>query len=178
MNKENLIKYAKTIGVKINEDEPIENIYEKVTGNNYNVYLKEQEETKKERYRINYEKIPQRKLILKKNNVKVLQGIFPNELNKRHMILKCKKGKRIILLNIWVRLSRNSYIIVKLPDYVELSKDINGNLYVKYEQIPPYDFELEYFTVKNGFASASQNKLSIKNEILYEVSESIMKNLT
>ena len=38
MNKENLIKYAKTIGVKINEDEPIENIYEKVTGNSYNDY--------------------------------------------------------------------------------------------------------------------------------------------
>ena len=74
-------------------------------------------------------------------------------------------------------MSRNSYIIVKLPDYVELSKDINGNLYVKYEQIPPYDFELEYFTVKNDFASASQNK-SIKHDILYEVSESIMKNLT
>ena len=76
MNKENLINYAKTIGVKINEDEPIENIYEKVTGNNYNVYLKEQEETKKERYRINYEKIPQRILTLKKNNVKVLQEYF------------------------------------------------------------------------------------------------------
>ena len=58
MNKENLIKYVKTIGVKINEDEPIENIYEKVTGNSYNDYLKEQEETKKERYKINYEKIP------------------------------------------------------------------------------------------------------------------------
>ena len=176
MNKENLIDYAKTIGIKINEDEPIENIYEKVTGNSYNDYLKEQEETKKERHRIKYKKIPQRKLILKKNNVKVLQGVFPNELNKRHMILKCKKGKRIILLNIWVRLSRNSYI-VKLPDYVELSKDINGNLYVKYEQIPPYDSELEYFTVKNGFVSASQNK-SIKHEILYEVSESTIKNLT
>ena len=53
MNKENLIDYAKTIGVKINEDEPIENIYEKVTGNSYNDYSKEQEETKKQRYRIN-----------------------------------------------------------------------------------------------------------------------------
>ena len=84
MNKENLIDYAKTIGVKINEDEPIENIYKKVTGNSYNDYFKEQEEMKKERYRIKYEKIPQRKLILKKDNVKVLQGIFPNELNKRH----------------------------------------------------------------------------------------------
>ena len=61
--------------------------YEKVTGNSYNDYLKEQEETKKERYRIKYEKIPQRKLILKKDNVKVLQGIFPNELNKRLLIL-------------------------------------------------------------------------------------------
>ena len=86
------------------------------------------------------------------------------------MILKYKKGKRIILLNIWVRLSRNSTRIVKLPDYVELSKDINGNLYVKYSKDPPYDFELEYFIIKN--------RLSIKHEVLYEVSESTIKNLT
>ena len=82
-----------------------------------------------------------------------------------------------MLLNIWVRLSHNSTIIVKLPDYVELSKDINGNLYVKCSEIP-HDSELEYFTIKNGFASASQNMLSIKHEILYEGSESTIKNLT
>ena len=73
-------------------------------------------------------------------------------------------------MNIWVRLSCNSTIITKLPDYVKLSKDINGNLYVKYCDNPPYDFELEYFT--------TQNKLSIKNEILYEVGELTMKKLT
>ena len=86
------------------------------------------------------------------------------------MILKYKKGKRIILLNIWVRLSRNSKRIIKLPEYVELSKDIDGNLYVKYSKNPPYDFELEYFTIKN--------RLPIKHEILYEVCESTIKNLT
>ena len=58
------------------------------------IILKNKKKRKKERYRINYEKIPQRKLILKKNNVKILQGIFPNELNKRHIILKCKKRKK------------------------------------------------------------------------------------
>ena len=115
-------EYAKVIGVEINEDYPIENIYEKVTGNSYNDYLKEQEEAKKERHRNKYEKIPHRKLVLKNNNVKIIQGIFPQTPNKQHMILKCKKGKRIILLNIWVQISCNSIRIIKLPDYVELSK--------------------------------------------------------
>ena len=73
-------------------------------------------------------------------------------------------------MNIWVRLSHNRTIITKLPDNVELSKDINGNLYVNYSKNPPYNFELEYFTVKN--------KLSIKHEILYEVSESTIQNFT
>ena len=81
-----------------------------------------------------------------------------------------KKRKRIVLLNIWVRLSCNSTIIAKLPDYVEFSKDINGNLYVNYSKILPYNFELEYFTMKN--------KLCIKHEILYKVSEKRIKILT
>ena len=50
MNKENLIKYAKVIDLKINEDDSFENIYDKVTVESYNDYLKEQEETKKERH--------------------------------------------------------------------------------------------------------------------------------
>ena len=95
MNNENLIEYAKAKGVEINEDKPIENIYEKVTENSYNDYLKEQEEIKKQRHRIKYKKIPQRKLVLKKDNIKVKQGIFPKELNKQHMILKCKKEKEL-----------------------------------------------------------------------------------
>ena len=53
---------------------------------------------------------------------------------------------------------------------MELSKDINGNLYVNYNEIPPYDYEVEYFTIKN--------KLSIKHEILYKVNKITMENLT
>ena len=146
MNKESLIKCAREIGLKINEDDSFENIYEKITRKSYS-----EEEMKKERYRIKYKKIPQRKLVFKKDNDKIIRGIFPKELDKQHIILKCKRGKRIILLNIWVRLSRNGIRITKLPDYVELSKDINGNLYIKYSKDPPYDFELEYFTIKIGY---------------------------
>ena len=36
----------------------------------------------KKKRRIKYEKIPQRKLVLKKDNVKIIQGIFPKELDK------------------------------------------------------------------------------------------------
>ena len=73
MNKESLIKYAREIGLKINEDDSFENIYEKVIM----IILKNQEQTKKERHRIKYEKIPQRKLVLKNDNMKIIQGIFP-----------------------------------------------------------------------------------------------------
>ena len=100
MNKESLIKYAREIGIKINEDDSFDNVYEKVTGNSYNDYLKEQEETKKEQHINKSEKIPQRKLVLKKDNVKIIQGIFPKEIDKQHMILKCKKGKRILFFRI------------------------------------------------------------------------------
>ena len=54
--------------------------------------------------KLEYEKqIPQRKLVLKKSDIKVIQGVFPEELNKRHVIIKCKPKKRTIILNIWVR---------------------------------------------------------------------------
>ena len=63
-------------------------------------------------------------------------------------------------------LSRNSTIIVKLPDYVELSKDINGNKTWTNSTL----WFWAYFTMKN--------KLSIKHEILYEISETTIKKLT
>ena len=56
MNKESLIKYPREIGLKSNEDDSFENIYEKISRKSYSDYLKEQEETKKERHRIKYEK--------------------------------------------------------------------------------------------------------------------------
>ena len=43
---------------------------------------------KKKRHLVKYKKIPQRKLVLKKDNVKAIQEIFPKELNRQHVILK------------------------------------------------------------------------------------------
>ena len=68
--------------------------------------------------------------MLKKDNIKVIQGIFPRELGKQHTILKCKKGKRIILLNIWVRKTRDSLKIIEIPEYVNLTKDITVKIYM------------------------------------------------
>ena len=139
LTKENLLEYAKAIGEKeVDENDTFENIYEKVMKQSYNEYLIEQENIKKSRHKaVKYEQIPQRKLVLKKDNIKVIQGIFPRELGKQHIILKCKKGKRIILLNIWVRKTRDSLKIIEIPEYVNLTKDINENLYVYYIKEPP-----------------------------------------
>ena len=170
LTKENLLEYAGAIGEKVDENDTFENIYEKVTGQSYNIYLKEQEEIKKSTQRVKYEQIPHRKLVLKKNNIKVIQGIFPKKVNKKHLILKCKKGKRIIILNIWVREKQNNVNYLKLPLHIKLIKDIEGNIFVYYSIEPPYDFEIEYFTIKN--------KLSIKHEPLYQLDEKTTKILT
>ena len=142
----------------INENSSFEEVFEKITGKSYNNYLKKLEKIKKKEAKIEYEKkIPQRKLNLKKSNIKVIQGVFQEELNKQHMIIKCKPGKRIIILNIWVREKLESLTSLQVPDYIKLSKDINENIYAYYSKEPPYDFEIEYF-----FLKAEQHKLKLK----------------
>ena len=100
MNKKSLIEYFKIKHAEgrvegINENSSFEEVFEKVTGKSYNNYLKKLEKIKKKEAKIEYEKkIPQRKLNLKKSNIKVIQGVFPEELNKQHMIIKCKPGKK------------------------------------------------------------------------------------
>ena len=118
--------------------------------------MKKLEKIKKKEAKIEYEKkIPQRKLNLKKSNIKVIQGVFPEELNKQHMIIKCKPGKRIIILNIWVRETQDSKFIIRLPEHVIITKDLNENIYAYYNKEPPYDFEIEYCLKANDMLSRS-----------------------
>ena len=157
MNNTALMEYAKASCIEINknssfeimlESNSFEIIFEKVTGQTYSNYLKEQEEAKKSRHKTKHKQIPQRKLSLKKSNIKVIQEVFPEELNKQHMIIKCKPKKRIIRLNIWVREMQDSEFIIRLPEYVILTKDLNENIYAYYNKEPPYDFEIKYFFLK------------------------------
>ena len=37
------------------------------------------------------------------------------------MIIKCKPGKRIIILNVWARETQDSEFIIKLPEYVNIA---------------------------------------------------------
>ena len=56
-------------------------IFFKVHGITYDQYLKNEEELDDNIDKLNYEEIPQRKLILKKNNIKYVKGIFLQNLN-------------------------------------------------------------------------------------------------
>ena len=149
MNKKSLIEYFKIKHAEgINENSSFKEVFEKVTGKSYNNYLKKLEKIKKKEAKIEYEKkIPQRKLNLKKSNIKVIQGVFPEELNKQHIIIKCKPGKRIIILNIWVRETQDSKFFIRLPEYVIITKDLNENICAYYNKEPPYYFEIEYFNI-------------------------------
>ena len=69
------------------------------------------------------------------------------------MIIKCKPKKRIIILNIWARETQDSEFIIRLPEYVILTKDLNENIYAYYNKEPPYDFEIEYFMLKGEQSS-------------------------
>ena len=87
MNKKSLIEYFKIKHAEgkslIDENSSFKEVFEKVTGKSYNNYLKKLEKIKKKEAKIEYEKkIPQRKLNLKKSNIKVIQGVFSEELNK------------------------------------------------------------------------------------------------
>ena len=178
---------SEMLGVLKSSRNSFEEVFEKATGKSYNNYLKKLEKIKKKEAKIEYEKkIPQRKLNLKKSNIKVIHGIFPEKQNKRHMIIKCKPKKRIILLNIWIRETSDSEFIFRLPEHVIITKDLNENIYAYYSKEPPYDFEIEYFFLKEERRSiilkgeqSSMLKESEQHTLkLFEEVNLIAKNLT
>ena len=201
MFKKSLIEYFKIKHTKggcckqifnlslIDENSSFEEVFEKVTGKSYNNYLKKLEKIKKTEAKIEYEKkIPQRKLNLKKSDIKVIQGVFPEELasaevstgvdsviqltvsdmclNKQHIIIKCKLGKRIIILNIWVREMQDSKFFIRLPEYVILTKDLDGNIYVHYDKKPPYCFEIEYCLKANDISHSGTELVARQSQLL------------
>ena len=68
----------------------------------YDQYFRETEELEKRTHKINYENIPQCKLLLKKDNIKTVTGVFHNELIKFQTVVQSKEGKRIMILNFYV----------------------------------------------------------------------------
>ena len=98
--KENLIEYYGVLNPEeiINDDMSYEELFYKTHGITYDQYLKKEEELNNKIDKLNYEEIPQRKLVLKKNNIKFVKGTFLQNLNTFQTIVKSKKGKRLILL--------------------------------------------------------------------------------
>ena len=94
--KENLIEYYNVLNPEeiINDDMSYEELFYKTHGITYGQYLRETEELEKRTHKINYENIPQRKLLLKKDNIKTVTGVFHNELNKFQTVVQSKEGKK------------------------------------------------------------------------------------
>ena len=99
--KENLVEYYGVLNPEeiINDDMSYEELFYKTHGITYDQYLKNEEELNNKIDKLNYEEIPQRKLVLKKNYIKFAKGTFLQNLNTLQTIVKSKKGKRIILTN-------------------------------------------------------------------------------
>ena len=55
--------------------------------------MKKLKKIKEKEERAEYEKIPQRKLILKKNNIKVVEGLLLEKEKTKTVFLKPKEGK-------------------------------------------------------------------------------------
>ena len=64
-------------------------------------FFKKTKRRKRSKSRV-YENMPQRKLVLKKNYLKIVEGLFKGE-EKIQTILKAKEGKRTTVLNLYIR---------------------------------------------------------------------------
>ena len=76
-------------------------IFLKATGKTYSNYLKRLKKIKEKEERAEYEKIPQRKLIMNKSNIKTIKGSFMQNLDVPQIIIKCKEGKQTIVINFF-----------------------------------------------------------------------------
>ena len=112
-----------------------EELFYKTHGITYDQYLRETEELLKRTHKINYENIPQRKLLLKKDNIKTVTGVFHNELNKFQTVVQSKKGKRIMILNFYVD-NVDKFVILKEKDKKKIDKKVVNDF--KIEQLKNY----------------------------------------
>ena len=185
--KENLIEYYNVLNPEeiINDDMSYEELFYKTHGITYDQYLRETEELEKRTHKINYENIPQRKLLLKKDNIKTVTGVFHNELNKFQTVVQSKKGKRIMILNFYVD---NVDIYCLINEYgVKIIRDDKNNIKVSFSIKIPTRFEIEFFSVKMHQPVIHLTPLRLVKEMeksaerignnLYEITEKTKRNL-
>ena len=187
-SKENLIEYYGVLNPEeiINDDMSYEELFYKTHGITYDQYLRETEELEKRTHKINYENIPQRKLLLKKDNIKTVTGVFHNELNKFQTVVQSKKGKRIMILNFYVD---DVDIYCLINEYgVKIIRDDKNNIKVSFSIKIPTRFEIEFFSVKMIHQPVIHlTSLRLVKEIeksaerignnLYEITEKTKRNL-
>ena len=146
--KENLIEYYGVLNPEeiINDDMSYEELFYKTHGITYDQYLRETEELEKRTHKINYENIPQRKLLLKKDHIKTVTDVFHNELNKFQTVVQSKKGKRIMILNFYVD-GVDIYCLIN--EYgIKIIRDYKNNIKVSFSIKIPTRFEIKFFSVK------------------------------
>ena len=186
-SKENLIEYYNVLNPDeiINDDMSYEELFYKTHGITYDQYLRETEELEKRTHKINYENIPQRKLLLKKDNIKTVTGVFHNELNKFQTVVQSKKGKRIMILNFYVD---NVDIYCLINEYgIKIIRDDKSNIKVSFSIKIPTRFEIEFFSVKIHQPVIHLTPLRLVKEMeksaerignnLYEITEKTKRNL-
>ena len=185
--KENLIEYYNVLNPEeiINDDMSYEELFYKTHGITYDQYLRETEELEKRTHKINYENIPQRKLLLKKDNIKTVTGVFHNELNKFQTVVQSKKGKRIMILNFYVD-GVDIYCLIN--EYgIKIIRDDKNNIKVSFSIKIPTRFEIEFFSVKMHQPVIHLTPLRLVKEMeksaerignnLYEITEKTKRNL-
>ena len=185
--KENIIEYYNVLNPDeiINDDMSYEELFYKTHGITYDQYLRETEELEKRTHKINYENIPQRKLLLKKDNIKTVTGVFHNELNKFQTVVQSKKGKRIMILYFYVY---NVDIYCLINEYgIKIIRDDKNNIKVSFSIKIPTRFEIEFFSVKIHQPVIHLTPLRLVKEMensaerignnLYEITEKTKRNL-
>ena len=187
MDLQALVNYYRILNPDeiIKDDISFNEIFFKVHGITYDQYLKNEKELDDNIDKLNYEEIPQRKLILKKNNIKYIKGIFLQNLNTFQTIVKSKKGKQIILLNFLIREASTSQYLTDVFCYegAKVGRNSNNDLIVSFSKEIPISFEVHYFTIKVKEDEALQvfketiQQLNHLTPKMYEITENVKKNL-
>ena len=183
----NLVNYYRILNPDdaIDDNISFHEIFFKVHGITYDQYLKNEKELDDNIDKLNYEEIPQRKLILKKNNIKHVKGVFLQNLNTFQTIVKSKKGKQIILLNFLIREASASQYLTDVFCYegVKVGRNSNNDLIVSFSKEIPISFEVHYFTIKVEEDESLQVFKEVHEQLnhltpkMYEITEKTKRNL-
>ena len=157
-------------------NESIESLWNQTYDFNYQQHQKNEEIIKEKKDRYEHERIKYRKRILKKNNVKSIEGEFLQQLNIFQSLFKHPKGKRIMVLNLFI----DSFDInsVMLDYGITIKRGVTEELLIKFDKKVPLMFEMEYFCLN----IVNKKKKDVKPQLklfqdLKKSSERITSNL-